>query len=150
VVILFGVWGALLGLAIVSPGLLNTLFFLAQWIASWIMVIVVAIVGALLLGMFISHRLITHGGFTPFEEEMMRMRKDVQQQLAHTQKMRDEVSLMRLEVARLKRASPGAGERAQDAPEGTAAQRRLSQAALAVGPLGAGDEGPQGLEEFGR
>lgn len=147
---LFAVWGALLALAIVSPGLLNTLFFLAQWIASWIMVIVVAIVGALLLGMFISHRLITHGGFTPFEEEMMRMRKEVKQQLAHTEKMREEVSLLRLELARFKRTNPGAGERALDPQEGTAAQRRSSQAALKVGPLGAADEGPQGVEEFGR
>jgi len=149
-VVLFAVWAALLAAAIVSPGLINSLFFLAQWIASWIMIIVIAIVGALLLGMFISHRLITHGGFTPFEEEMMRMRKDVQQQLTHTEKMREEVSLLRLEVARLKRSAPGSGGRAADPQESPAAQRRLSQAALAVGPLGAVDEGPQGVEELGR
>lgn len=142
VVVLFGVWGALLGLAIVSPGLINSLFFLAQWIASWIMVIVVAIVGALLLGMFISHRLITHGGFTPFEEEMMRMRKDVQRQLAHTEKMRDEVSLLRLEVARLKHAPKGGAEASADPSQAGPGQRRTSQAALAVEALSAAHERP--------
>jgi uncharacterized protein YneF (UPF0154 family) len=140
--VLFLVWGALLGLAIISPGLINSLFFLAQWIASWIMVIVVAIVGALLLGMFISHRLITHGGFTPFEEEMMRMRKEVQQQLAHTEKMREEVSLLRVDVARLKRSAPGAPEALREPQESAAGPRRTSQAALAVAPLSALDEGP--------
>ena len=135
----------------VAPGLVSSTFLsAASWLFSLVAFAVVAIVGALLLGMFISHRLITHGGFTAFEEEMMRMRKEVQQQLAHTEKMREEVSLLRLEWARLKRTNPGAGERAFDPQEGTAAQRRSSQAALKVGPLGAADEGPQGVEEFGR
>ena len=151
VVGLFAFWAAMMALVVVNPSALNTLFFLAQTIVGWLFVIVVAIVGALLLGMFISHRLLTHGGFTPFEEEMMRMRKDVQQQLSHTEKMREEVSLLRLEVARLKSAARGASpDRGAGIEAAPPPARRGTQAALTVGASSSGDEGSEGLEELGR
>lgn len=150
VVLLFLFWAATMALVVAAPGALNTLFLLAQTIAGWLFVIVIAIVGALLLGMFISHRLITHGGFTPFEEEMMRMRKDVQQQLTHTEKMREEVSLLRLEVARLKRSAQGGSERDEGAAVAVPSSRRGTQAELAMGASASGGEGPEGLEELGR
>lgn len=148
VVLLFALWAGTMALVVINPGALNTLFFLAQTIAGWLFVIVIAIVGALLLGMFISHRLIAHGGFTPFEEEMMRMRKDVQHQLGHTEKMREEVSLLRLEVARLRKAARGGAEREEDAP--VAPKRRGTQAELAMGASAAGGESAEGVEELGR
>lgn len=104
VVALFGVWLAVMTVAILRPPFLNTLFFMSQQISGWIFMIAVAIVGAVFIGMFISHRLLTHGGFTPFEEEMLRMRKDVAQMAKHTEKYREELSLMRLEIARVKAA----------------------------------------------
>jgi hypothetical protein len=39
----------------------------------------VALVGAIFIGVYLSHRLLNPTGFTPFEEEMLRMRSDVQQ-----------------------------------------------------------------------
>ncbi|HTT45240.1 MAG TPA: hypothetical protein VMH38_04405 [Thermoplasmata archaeon] len=38
----------------------------------------VALVGAIFIGVYLSHRLLNPTGFTPFEEEMLRMRSDVQ------------------------------------------------------------------------
>ena len=40
---------------------------------------VVALVGAIFIGVYLSHRILSPTGFTPFEEEMLRMRSDVQQ-----------------------------------------------------------------------
>jgi len=38
-----------------------------------------ALVGAIFIGVFLSHRLLSTTGFTPFEEEMLKMRADLQQ-----------------------------------------------------------------------
>ncbi|HYA54116.1 MAG TPA: hypothetical protein VEG42_00755 [Thermoplasmata archaeon] len=38
----------------------------------------VALVGAIFIGVYFSHRILNPSGFTPFEEEMLRMRSDVQ------------------------------------------------------------------------
>jgi hypothetical protein len=117
VVAFFSFWaGAMLLVAVGPPGAVNTLFILAQQVVGWVFVIAVAIVGALLIGMFISHRLLTHGGFTPFEEEMLRMRKDVEESRAHLEKVRDEVAMMRLDVARLRRRSRTGEEMAEPLP----------------------------------
>lgn len=37
----------------------------------------VALVGAIFIGVYFSHRFLNPTGFTPFEEEMLRMRSDV-------------------------------------------------------------------------
>ncbi len=50
-----------------------TLVFLLVFIS------VLAIVGAIFIGMFISHRIFSASGFTTFEEEMLQMRKDVEE-----------------------------------------------------------------------
>ncbi len=38
---------------------------------------ILALVGAIFIGIYISTRLLSPSGFTPFEEEMLRMRKEV-------------------------------------------------------------------------
>ncbi len=47
----------------------------------FIMVLIafLAIIGAIFIGMFISHRIFSASGFTTFEEEMLQMRKDVKE-----------------------------------------------------------------------
>ncbi len=40
---------------------------------------IVALVGAIFIGIYISNRMLSPGGFTPFEEEMLRMRKELQE-----------------------------------------------------------------------
>jgi len=50
---------------------------LAAFITGWVGVLVFAILGAFLLGMYASHRILSLGDITPFEEEMLRMKEDV-------------------------------------------------------------------------
>lgn len=40
---------------------------------------ILALVGAIFIGIYISNRILTPSGFTPFEEEMLKMRKEVQE-----------------------------------------------------------------------
>ena len=40
---------------------------------------VLSIIGAVFLGMFISHKIMSISGFTPFEEEMLLMREDIKE-----------------------------------------------------------------------
>ena len=55
----------------------DVFFFLSTAIIGWISLILLALIGAIFVGMFLSHRILTIGGFTPFEEEMLRMREDI-------------------------------------------------------------------------
>lgn len=96
-----------MSLVVFSPSTLNQLFVMANHIAGWVFVIAIAIVGAIFIGMFISHRLLTHGGFTPFEEEMLRMRHEVTESREHLKRLREEVGVMRMEVARVRRSPRG-------------------------------------------
>ena len=52
----------------------------------------VALVGAIFIGVYLSHRLLNPTGFTPFEEEMLRMRADVQQVKRDVAEMRGRVA----------------------------------------------------------
>jgi ABC-type multidrug transport system fused ATPase/permease subunit len=147
VVALLALWATLIALPYLSPSLVNTLFFAGQNFAGWVFLAVFAIVGAVLVGMFLSHRLLSHGGFTPFEEEMLRMRKDVQQSLTHAEKMREEVSLLRVEVARLKRATRSSSGSEEGPHEGLSTRSTPAKGAEALASAG---EGSEGLEQFGR
>jgi len=40
---------------------------------------VLSIVGAVFVGMFVSHRILSTKGFTPFEQEMLRMRQEIRE-----------------------------------------------------------------------
>lgn len=55
----------------------DTFFFIKAVILAWIVLIVLALIGAIFVGMFLSHRILSIGGFTPFEEEMLKMREDI-------------------------------------------------------------------------
>ncbi|MBS3817265.1 MAG: hypothetical protein KGY76_06855 [Candidatus Thermoplasmatota archaeon] len=44
-----------------------------------VVISILAIIGAIFIGMFISHRIFSSRGFTTFEEEMLRMKKDVEE-----------------------------------------------------------------------
>jgi hypothetical protein len=55
----------------------DVFFYLLAAILSWSFIILFAIIGAIFLGMFLSHRILSIGGFTPFEEEMLKMREDI-------------------------------------------------------------------------
>jgi hypothetical protein len=40
---------------------------------------ILALVGAIFVGIYLSHRLLSPSGFSPFEEEMLRMRTDLRE-----------------------------------------------------------------------
>lgn len=52
-----------------------------EWIKWFIFtaffVIVLALIGAMFVGMYISHRILTVRGFTPFEKAMLEMKEDI-------------------------------------------------------------------------
>ena len=48
------------------------------FVVALVFTTLVALVGAIFIGVYLSHRLLAPTGFTPFEEEMLRMRADLQ------------------------------------------------------------------------
>ncbi|MGI0131809.1 MAG: hypothetical protein ACREDK_01740 [Thermoplasmata archaeon] len=50
---------------------------LLSFIFALVFTTILALVGAIFIGIYISHRLQSSTGFTPFEEEMLKMRGDV-------------------------------------------------------------------------
>lgn len=62
---------------VLSPS--NILGFFILFVSALVMITVLAIVGAVFLGMWASHRILSTQGFTPFEQEMLRMREEVRQ-----------------------------------------------------------------------
>ena len=55
----------------------QNLFIYFQAIWSWSGVLLLSLMGAMLIGMFMSYRLLAYRGFTPFEKDMMEMRVEV-------------------------------------------------------------------------
>jgi hypothetical protein len=61
------------------------------FVFALVIISILSIVGAGFLGMVFSHRLLTLQGFTPFEEEMIRMREDVKQIKTDVQELKDKL-----------------------------------------------------------
>lgn len=51
--------------------------YILSGIVGWSAIIILALIGAIFVGMMLSHRILTVGAFTPFEEEMLKMREDI-------------------------------------------------------------------------
>lgn len=66
--------GILTGLVTPDPiaSLLGIIFALT-------VISVLSIVGAVFVGIFVSHRILSAKGFTPFEQEMLRMRQEIRE-----------------------------------------------------------------------
>ena len=50
-------------------------FFL--FLVVLVIIAILAVIGAMFVGVFVSHRIFSVKAFTPFEEEMLRMREEV-------------------------------------------------------------------------
>lgn len=61
---------------------------LLSFVFALVFTTILALVGAIFIGIYISHRLQSPTGFTPFEEEMLKMRSDVA-------RLREEVAALR-------------------------------------------------------
>ena len=55
----------------------NLIGFFVVFVFGLVVVAVFVIVGAVFFGMYVSYRILSTQAFTPFEEEMLRMRQDV-------------------------------------------------------------------------
>ena len=55
----------------------NILVDFIGFISMLVVIFMLAVLGAVFLGMFISHKILSSKGFTPFEREMMEMREDI-------------------------------------------------------------------------
>lgn len=55
----------------------DVFFYLMGAIIGWTALIILALIGAIFIGMLISHRILSIGAFTPFEEEMIKMSEDI-------------------------------------------------------------------------
>ena len=72
--VLVAVWiGIVTGF--ITPGDLVGSFLV--FLFALVVIAILSIIGAVFMGMWISHRLLSGQGFTPFEEEMLRMRQEV-------------------------------------------------------------------------
>ncbi len=49
------------------------------FLVAFVIVAVLSAVGAMFIGVFVTHRIFASSEFTPFEEEMLRMREEVRQ-----------------------------------------------------------------------
>ncbi len=64
----------------VVTGLITPATFISSFLALVIGLVVISVlsfIGAIFLGMFVSHRILSGKGFTPFEQEMLRMRQEI-------------------------------------------------------------------------
>jgi hypothetical protein len=74
--VLAAIWiGVLLGR--ITPGDLVGSFLVLVY--SLVVIAILSIIGAVFVGMWVSHRVLSGKGFTPFEEEMLRMRQEVRE-----------------------------------------------------------------------
>lgn len=61
---------------------------LLSFVFALVFTTILALVGAIFIGIYISQRLSASVGFTPFEEEMLHMRSDVKQLRADVEQLR--------------------------------------------------------------
>ena len=54
-----------------------------------VVIALLAVVGAIFLGMLITHRALSSEAFTPFEEEMLRMKRDVEEMKKDLEEMKE-------------------------------------------------------------
>jgi len=89
---IFAVWGGLIVVLLaVEVAELTHLFTLPIQVAlgdpialvtALVFTTLLAVVGAIFIGLYLSHRLLTPRGFTPYEQEMLRMRTEVREMRA--------------------------------------------------------------------
>lgn len=76
----------LLGIISIESALANFYILIVALLA----VTILAVIGAVFIGIFISHRIFTGQDFTPFEKEMLSMKDDIEQMKEKLDKMTGE------------------------------------------------------------
>ncbi|MFO8109671.1 MAG: hypothetical protein R6U17_03995 [Thermoplasmata archaeon] len=75
IVVVFGIFSIALITGVFPVGDPLTHFY--AFVFALVLVSVFAMIGAIFLGMFISHRVFSSQEFTAFEEEMLKMKNDI-------------------------------------------------------------------------
>ena len=85
VLIIIASWtiGSITGLIPIKDILLSFIGFINMLIA----ITMLSVVGAIFLGMYLSHRMLTKKGFTPFEISMLEMHEDIKEMNKRLEKL---------------------------------------------------------------
>ena len=84
---------------------------LLSFVFALVLITVLALVGAVFVGIFVAHRILSPRGFTPFEEEMLKMRGEVQTLV-------EEMEEVKARLATLPPSPAPAGEAGDPDPRG--------------------------------
>ncbi len=84
---------------------------LLSFVFALVLITVLALVGAVFVGIFVAHRILSPRGFTPFEEEMLKMRGEVQTLV-------EEMKEVKTRLAALPPSPTQAGEAGDPDPRG--------------------------------
>lgn len=76
VIVLFSIFVAEITEAIRLTDIISYFFV---FVLALVIIAVLAVIGAAFMGVFISHRIFSVKSFTPFEEEMLQMRREVKE-----------------------------------------------------------------------
>ena len=79
-------------------GMIDTVDIIANillYFLQWVFIMSLALLGAIVLGMFIGHRIFAHRGFTPFEKDMLEMRSDLKRGNQRLNAIEEELRSMR-------------------------------------------------------
>jgi amino acid permease len=90
ILIIIAIWiiGTLSGIIPIKDILLNFIGFISMLVS----ITMLAIVGAIFLGMYLSHRILTKKGFTPFEISMLEMHEDIKDMKKRVTKMENQLN----------------------------------------------------------
>ena len=89
ILVIISIWiiASLAGLIPVEELLLNFTGFISMLVS----ITMLAVLGAIFLGMYLSHRMLTKKGFTPFEISMLEMHEDIKELKKRLTKIENEI-----------------------------------------------------------
>ncbi|HID73974.1 MAG TPA: hypothetical protein EYP43_02860 [Thermoplasmata archaeon] len=64
-------------------------------LVQWVFITGLALLGAILLGMFLGHRFLSIRGFTPFEKEMLEMHSNIKAMNARLDSIQSDIEAIR-------------------------------------------------------
>ncbi len=70
----------------------NVFEWMKWFIFAAFFVIVLALLGAIFLGLFLGHRILSVGGFTPFEKSMLEMKEDIKKINGRLEKIEEKLN----------------------------------------------------------
>ncbi|MFP4001088.1 MAG: hypothetical protein ACOCTN_04190 [Candidatus Natronoplasma sp.] len=87
-IVIFG----LVGVAVIAGWIqFEDIFYnFVAFVFGLVLIAFLAVIGAVFIGMYISHRIFSSREFTTFEEEMLKMRRDVEEIKTKIDEMREE------------------------------------------------------------